>query len=86
MSSFTKLVDAITQRATELEEAPNGRLTLDALFLKALHKTINEVYKGAEPDDFTALAVINLVIMGADEGHTAEDIKAYITQLRTESN
>ena len=86
MSSFTQLVDAITQRATELEEAPSGRLALDALFRKALHKTVNEVHKGAEPDDFTALAVINLVIMGADEGHTAKDIKAYITQLRTESN
>lgn len=86
MSSFTQLVDAITSRAALLEEPPENRADLGYLFIRALRKTVNEVHRGAKADDFTDLTVINLIIMGADEGYTAEEMRDFISQLRNDEN
>lgn len=83
MSSFTELVDIIRSKAVLLEQENNSnRVDLGVLFIKAIQRTVHEITIGADSDDFADLTVINLIIMGAEEGYDASEMRGFIHKLK----
>lgn len=83
MSTLSDLIDAIRSKAVLLDQENNDdRLDLGALFMKAIQKTVREITKGADTDSFADLTVINLIIMGAEEGYGADEMRVFINELK----
>lgn len=88
MSTLNKLIDAIRAEASFLLEQnqEDSRVDLGVLFVKALRKTLREIGKGADTNDFSELTVINLIIMGAEEGYSADEMRAFIQKLKSDES
>ena len=87
MSTFNQLIDIIRSKAVLLEQENNDdRLDLGLLFIKSIQKTVREIREGANTDDFADLTVINLIIMGANEGYEADEMRSFIQKLKSDDN
>lgn len=87
MSTFNQLIDVIRSKAVLLEQENNDdRLDLGLLFIKSIQKTVREIREGANTDDFADLTVINLIIMGANEGYEADEMRSFIQKLKSDDD
>lgn len=87
MNNFEKLVTMIASRDALIQEVEDDRLDLAFLFIKALRKSVREVsFGGANPLDFADLTVVNLIILGAEEGYSANEMREFIVQLKNDDD
>lgn len=84
-SSIADFVKALQLEALEIERKKNStldeRTSMGELFREALDKSIEEISHGANVHDFYLLTVANLVVIAAQEGYTAAEIKPFLDQL-----
>lgn len=84
-SGFNELISLIRSKAVLLEEQyDDPRVELGVLFMRAIQKTVREINEGANSEDFSDLTVINLIIMGANEGYEADEMRSFINKLKTD--
>lgn len=88
-SSLNDLFTVIVSRSYELSKKEDNRMPLTILFRKAIKKTMKEMRYGEKrdlkldlSDDFSDLVVINLIIMGAEESYTADEMRGFILSLK----
>jgi hypothetical protein len=81
-SSLVDLVELIRSRAEEiLEYSHDDRTPLEELFEKSIKKTMDDIKRGANSDDFADLVVITMIIEAAKEGYSASRIKKFVDFL-----
>ena len=84
--SLNYLIDAIRSRSSLInEELNDDRVDLGDLFIKSIRKTMKEIRHGANSDDFSELVVVNLIIMGSNEGYTSEEMKDFVMNLKSDN-
>lgn len=82
--SLNDLIDAIRSRSALINhELNDNRVDLGELFMKSIRKTMKEIRHGANSDDFSELVVVNLIIMGSNEGYSAEEMKDFVMDLKS---
>lgn len=85
-ASLNDLIDAIRSRSSLInEELNDDRVDLGDLFIKSIRKTMKEIRHGANSDDFSELVVVNLIIMGSNEGYTSEEMKDFVMNLKSDN-
>ena len=83
-NSLNDLIDVLRSRSALIEQdAEDDHEDFAVLFMKALRKTVIEVQRGANNDEFAELTIINLIIMGDKEGYTADEINNFVQQLKS---
>lgn len=83
-NSLNDLIDALRSRSALIEQdVDDDREDFAVLFMKALRKTVIEVQRGANNDEFAELTIINLIIMGDKEGYSADEINNFVQQLKS---
>lgn len=83
-NSLNDLIDVLRSRSALIEQdAEDDREDFAVLFMKALRKTVIEVQRGANNDEFAELTIINLIIMGDKEGYSADEINNFVQQLKS---
>ena len=84
-SRLGDLVGAILQEAARINQSEEDtRTELSVLLIRAIEKTMVEIKRGANSEDFQDHTVINLIIMGASEDYTADEMKLFIADLKSE--
>lgn len=84
-SSLNDLIDAIRSRSALINEGlDDNRADLGDLFIKSIRKTMKEIRHGADSDDFSELVVVNLIIMGSNEGYSSEEMKDFVMNLKSD--
>lgn len=61
---------------------PHEHHDIDRLFEAAIYRTLQEIEKGASPYDFRELAILNFVIIAADDGMKTLQIQEFIRELQ----
>lgn len=85
MSRLDNLVNAILEEAERVNKAEEDpRVHLTVLLVRAIERTMLEIKRGADSEDFQDLAVINLIIMGAQENYTTAEMGAFVRELKNE--
>lgn len=85
MSRLNDLVTAILEEADRIQHSEeDSRLDLSVLLIRAIEKTMVGIKRGANSEDFQDLTVINLIIMGAQEQYTTEEMRVFISELKTD--
>lgn len=82
MSSFNQLIDVIRSKSALINQESDDRTDLGVLFMQAVKKTVHEITEGADTYDFSDLTVVNLIIMGANEGYDASEMREFIHKLK----
>lgn len=86
MSRLHDLIGAILQEADRINQSEEDpRVDLSLLLIRSIEKTMVEIKRGANSDDFQDLTVINLIIMGSDEEYTADEMRVFIQDLKTDA-
>lgn len=85
-NSFNNLIDVIRAKSILISENTDEREDLGVLFMKSLKKTVIEIQNGANSDEFSELTVINLIILGHEEGYTAEEMRWFVEKLKAPEN
>lgn len=86
MSKLQELINAIkdeSDRVTQESESLNSRSSLDSLLVLAIQKTMVEIKKGAKPEEFTDLTVINFIIMADKEGYSTKEISVFVKDIQS---
>lgn len=81
-SSLNELIDVLRVKSELISQKSNDREDLSKIFSKALRKTVIEIQRGANLDDFTDLAVINLIIMADSDGYSPREINDFVQKLK----
>lgn len=94
-SSLSDLINAITARSSLIDEslADDDRAELSSLFMDSIRKTKREIrysekrsFGNKAPDDFSDLVVVNLIILGAEEGYSAEEMRDFVMDLKSDDD
>lgn len=87
MSRLNDLVTAIREEAARIDhDEQDSRLDMSVLLIRSIEKTMVEIKRGANSEDFQDLTVINLIIMGAQEKYTTDEMRRFINELKTEED
>ena len=68
LSSIQQLFAAIQERSVEITKTSGGKKPLITLLIMSFLDAMEEIRLGAEFEEFSDLAVLNLIIRGAEEG------------------
>lgn len=82
LSTLTQLLIEIQKRAAELLDPSDSRTGLDTLFIQAIASAMDEIRRGASPEEFQELAVINLLFSASDSGYLRGEIKDFVMSLK----
>lgn len=85
-SSLNELIDVLRSKSALIEQNSGDREDFGVLFMKALRRTVIEVQRGSDSEEFTELTVANLIIMADKEGYSAEEINDFVQQLKSYDN
>ena len=81
LSTLGQLFAEIHARADEIA-ADGVKKPLTSLLILSFLDAMEEIRFGAEFDEFSELAVLNLIIRGAEEGYSNEDIQEFVRSLK----
>lgn len=85
MSRLDNLISAILEEAEKVNKSEeDSRVHLTILLVRAIEKTMTEIKRGANSEDFQDLTVINLIIMGAQEGYHTTEMRAFVSELKND--
>lgn len=83
MSKLTSLISAIKVEVDRINQSEEDtRTPLASLLIRSIDKTMVEIKRGANSNDFPDLTVINLIIMGDHEGYSASEMRVFIEELK----
>jgi hypothetical protein len=83
MSKLVSLISAIKTEVDRINQSEEDtRTPLASLLIRSIDKTMVEIKRGANSEDFPDLTVINLIIMGAQEGYAAGEMRGFIEELK----
>lgn len=83
MSKLVSLISAIKVEVDRINQSEEDtRTPLASLLIRSIDKTMVEIKRGANSEDFPDLTVINLIIMGAQEGYSAAEMRGFIEDLK----
>lgn len=82
-NSLNELIEVLRSKSALIESASDDREDFGVLFMKALKKTVIEVQRGANNDEFAELTIVNLIIMGDKEGYSPDEINRFVQQLKS---
>jgi hypothetical protein len=83
-SSLETIIEAVRVQASYLPSplvAENDFPSLHELFTDSLHLALDQVGRGADPDEFRDHVVINLIIQADAEGYTPEEIRVFLRNI-----
>lgn len=83
--SNQSLIDVIKTKSSLNDSFFDDRTDLDELFVNSIHKTIKEIVRGADNDEFADLVIINFIISGDKAGYSTNEIKGFIKELSPEN-
>lgn len=87
MSKLVSLISAIKSEVDRINQSETDvRTPLASLLIRSIDKTMIEIKRGADSEDFPDLTIINLIIMGAQEGYTAGEMRGFIDELKPDSD
>lgn len=87
MSGLNDLISTIRSRSALIsEEFSDNRTDLSELFIRSIKKTLREIHHGADSDDFSDLVVVNLIMMGAETGYSADEMRVFVLALKADSD
>ena len=85
-NSFQDLVNVIRSKSALISDRVDDREDLGVLFMKSLRETVVEIQNGANSEEFADLTVINLIILGDKEGYSAEEMREFIKDLKSDDD
>lgn len=87
MSKLVNLISAIKVEVDRINQSETDtRTSLASLLIRSIDKTMIEIKRGADSDDFPDLTIINLIIMGAQEGYSAGEMRGFIEELKPDAD
>lgn len=87
MSKLVSLISAIKVEVDRINQSETDtRTSLASLLIRSIDKTMIEIKRGADSDDFPDLTIINLIIMGAQEGYSAGEMRGFIEELKPDAD
>lgn len=87
MSKLVSLISAIKVEVDRINQSETDtRTPLASLLIRSIDKTMIEIKRGANSDEFPDLTIINLIIMGAQEQYTAAEMRGFIEELKPVSD
>jgi hypothetical protein len=87
MSKLVSLISAIKVEVDRINQSEtDNRTPLASLLIRSIDKTMIEIKRGADSDDFPDLTIINLIIMGAQEQYTAAEMRGFIEELKPDAD
>lgn len=85
--SLNDLINVLRSKSALIEQSPeDNREDFAVIFMKALKKTVIEIQRGANNDEFAELTIVNLIIMGDKEGYSPDEINHFVQQLKSYDN
>lgn len=88
-NSLNDLIDVLRSKSALIEsknDVSDEREDFGVLFMKALKKTVIEIQRGSDTDDFAELTIVNLIIMSDKEGYSSDEINNFVQQLKSYEN
>ncbi len=83
LSTLGQLFAEIQSRADEISSGETrGKRPLVTLLIMAFLDAMEEIRMGVEFEEFSDLAVLNLIIRGAEEGYSNEEIHEFVLSLQ----
>lgn len=85
LSTLGQLLSEIHARSREITEASGrGKRPLMTLLIMSFLDAMEDIKQGGEFDEFADLAILNLIVRGAEEGYSNEEIHTFIRSLQDE--
>lgn len=83
LSTLGQLLAEIQARADEIASNDGkGKRPLVTLLIMAFLDAMEDIKHGGEFDEFADLAILNLIVRGAEEGYSNEEIHAFVRSLQ----
>lgn len=82
LSTIGALFEALQERANEVSPDSTKKHSLVVLLITSFLDAMEEIRLGADFEQFQDLAVLNLIIHGAEEGYSTEELKKFVMSLK----
>ncbi len=87
LSTLSQLFLQIQEHADAISSIQtNSKEPLVSLLIRSFLDAMEEIKLGVDFEDFSDLAVLNLIIRGAEEGYTNEEIQQFVSTLQKDLN
>lgn len=85
LSTLGQLFAEIQSRADSISSVDErGKRPLVTLLIMAFLDAMEEIRMGVDFEEFSDLAVLNLIIRGAEEGYSNEEIQDFVQGLQSD--
>lgn len=85
LSTLGQLLAEIHARADEISLADGrGKRSLTTLLIMSFMDAMEDIKLGGEFDEFADLAILHLIMRGAEEGYSNEEIHTFVRSLQND--